>query len=126
MISKKYNKKRNISRKLRNLKQRKISLKKKGGAVEEEEEIQGNIDDNIELPVKGDLLGKGAFGIVYRSTFEKKPCVVKELKIKEGLDNTDINKKNRKDLLNEYKIIKSLDHPNIVSTLGVQNPGNKK
>lgn len=64
----------------------------------------------------GEVLGKGAFGTVYKGTWKYRPgCVVA---IKKFHVQGDINPEDKKEIMNEIQMMKNLQSPNLVEFYG--------
>lgn len=63
-------------------------------------------------------LGKGAFGTVYKATFEGKTVAVKRLDVSDNNDEVEFKEKFT-EFRKEASLMAGLVHPNIVKLLGV-------
>jgi len=61
-----------------------------------------------------DELGNGAFGVVYKCTFQATKCAIKKLHSKEEKSERLI-----KELVTEFDVMSALRHPNVLLTLGI-------
>jgi len=62
----------------------------------------------------GDELGNGAFGIVYKCTFQATKCAIKKLH-----DRDERSQKLVSALVEEFDVMSALRHPNVLLTLGI-------
>jgi len=62
----------------------------------------------------GDQLGTGAFGVVYKCTFQATKCAIKKLHAKD-----ESSKALAKALMDEFHVMSQLRHPNVLLTLGI-------
>ena len=62
----------------------------------------------------GDQLGTGAFGVVYKCTFQATKCAIKKLHAKD-----ESSKVLAKALMDEFHVMSQLRHPNVLLTLGI-------
>ena len=62
----------------------------------------------------GDELGAGAFGVVYKCTFQATKCAIKKLHEKE-----EKSEHLAKALMDEFHVMSALRHPNVLLTLGI-------
>ena len=70
------------------------------------------------IPMKeiaySDQLGSGAFGIVYKCTFQATKCAIKKLHAKD-----ESSEALAKALMDEFHVMSQLRHPNVLLTLGI-------
>jgi len=99
---------------------RKQGPHKKGASVSSGAEMQ-----SIQLKEKykpipmgqisyGDQLGTGAFGVVYKCTFQATKCAIKKLHAKDAKSEFLA-----KALMDEFHVMTTLRHPNVLLTLGI-------
>ena len=62
----------------------------------------------------GDQLGTGAFGVVYKCTFQATKCAIKKLHAKDAKSEFLA-----KALMDEFHVMTTLRHPNVLLTLGI-------
>ena len=62
----------------------------------------------------GDQLGTGAFGVVYKCTFQATKCAIKKLHAKDAKSEFLA-----KALMDEFHVMSQLRHPNVLLTLGI-------
>ena len=62
----------------------------------------------------GDQLGTGAFGVVYKCTFQATKCAIKKLHAKD-----ESSEALAKALMDEFHVMSQLRHPNVLLTLGI-------
>jgi len=62
----------------------------------------------FDLTISNKILGKGVFGTVYEGTFRGVPVAVKKVQ------QLDVNDR-------EQVAMRTLDHPNVVQLIGIQN-----
>ena len=62
----------------------------------------------------GDQLGTGAFGVVYHGTFQATKCAIKKLHTNDAKSNLLA-----KALMDEFHVMSTLRHPNVLLTLGI-------
>jgi serine/threonine protein kinase len=62
----------------------------------------------------GDQLGTGAFGVVYKCTFQATKCAIKKLHAKDAKSEFLA-----KALMDEFHVMATLRHPNVLLTLGI-------
>eukprot|EP00900_Chrysochromulina_parva_P012931 jgi/Chrpa1/21639/Chrysochromulina_OHIO_Genome00027755-RA len=62
----------------------------------------------------GDQLGTGAFGVVYKCTFQATKCAIKKLHAKD--ENSEAL---AKALMDEFHVMSQLRHPNVLLVLGI-------
>ncbi|KAJ6252868.1 serine/threonine-protein kinase tnni3k-related [Anaeramoeba flamelloides] len=83
--------------------------------VDEDDDLFENyVFNSDELPKKGDYLGKGTFGKVFKTRVQNNPAVIKILNFQPN--NKFINPQFK----NEVKILFKLRHPNLVSIIGMR------
>ena len=64
--------------------------------------------------IYGDQLGTGAFGVVYKCTFQATKCAIKKLHAKD-----ESSEALAKALMDEFHVMSQLRHPNVLLTLGI-------
>jgi serine/threonine protein kinase len=64
--------------------------------------------------IYGDQLGTGAFGVVYKCTFQATKCAIKKLHAKD-----ESSEALAKSLMDEFHVMSQLRHPNVLLTLGI-------
>ncbi|KAJ3427982.1 serine/threonine-protein kinase tnni3k-related [Anaeramoeba flamelloides] len=82
--------------------------------VDEDDDLfEKYVFNSYELPKKGDYLGEGTFGNVFKTRVQNNPAVIKILNIEPK--NKSINSQFK----NEVSILFKLRHPNLVSIIGM-------
>jgi serine/threonine protein kinase len=64
--------------------------------------------------IYGDQLGTGAFGVVYKCTFQATKCAIKKLHAKD-----ESSEALAKALMDEFHVMSQLRHPNVLLVLGI-------
>ena len=92
---------------------------KLGGSSTELQNIEVNMKKEYKpIPMSeitySDQLGSGAFGVVYRCTFQGTTCAIKKLHAKD-----ESSEALAKALIDEFHVMSALRHPNVLLTLGI-------
>ena len=94
--------------------------RKKGAGVSSGAEMQSiQLKEKYKpIPMRqisyGDQLGTGAFGVVYKCTFQATKCAIKKLHAKDAKSEFLA-----KALMDEFHVMSQLRHPNVLLTLGI-------
>jgi serine/threonine protein kinase len=90
-----------------------------GGGSTELQSIEVNLKKEYKpIPMSEiayyDQLGSGAFGVVYKCTFQGTTCAIKKLHAKDASSDALA-----KALMDEFHVMSTLHHPNVLLTLGI-------
>jgi serine/threonine protein kinase len=92
-----------------------------GGGSTELQKIEVKVQKKAEyksIPMSeiaySDLLGSGAFGVVYKCTFQGTTCAIKKLHAKDASSEALA-----KSLMDEFHVMSTLRHPNVLLTFGI-------